>query len=659
MLKESKAKNRKTKAKLFKALAALSLLAAVPILSIAINTLLEGYRITSTPQTVDAHGQCRIISKTGGPDFFVPTRTAAEYQSFLNNPVPNANIQNCSITGCKLRYRLQDSLGNISAWQETPFGGTGNGNWVFGPTVVTNYLGTSKLQVGVFCAPDSYLKMGYKIRGNQGPYWDNGMTVISSIANQWVDGAWSGTGSYSCAIQGGDGACGTAVKDYATTGCTTRVEILNSDNTLRDFDTGDQSYYSKAATTGYAKIRYGIKCVSYPSVQAKQIVQCGADWSSLTNNYGGFYNGRVVRNFSAFAALKNDGSIVAWGDANAGGTGAPTGTGFVKIYPNGGAFAAIKSDGSVTAWGNANAGGTGAPTGTGFVDISSTSVTVYLYKTLNSVNGAFAALKNDGSIVAWGDANYGGSGAPTGAGFVKIYSNAGAFAALKNDGSIVAWGNAGYGGTGAPTGTGFVKIFATERAFAALKNDGSIVAWGDANYGGSGAPGATGIQEIYSNSCAFAALTSQGVILSWGGSSCGGSSAPTGGGFVRIYATETAFAALKNDGSIVAWGDANYGGSGAPTGAGFVEIYSNWGAFAALRSDGTIVSWGDSLRGGGSAPTGTGFVNIYSNGSAFAALKSDGSLVTWGASDAGGASGPAGTGFVNVIGGAQPCNNPL
>ena len=39
------------------------------------------------------------------------------------------------------------------------------------------------------------------------------------------------------------------------------------------------------------------------------------------------------------------------------------------------------------------------------------------------VNGnAFAALDASGAINAWGDSSYGGSGAPSGSGFVSIYS---------------------------------------------------------------------------------------------------------------------------------------------------------------------------------------------------------------------------------------------
>jgi hypothetical protein len=48
---------------------------------------------------------------------------------------------------------------------------------------------------------------------------------------------------------------------------------------------------------------------------------------------------------------------------------------------------------------------------------------------------AFAAIKADGSITAWGDSRYGGKDAPSDKGYTKIYSTGYAFAALKTEGS--------------------------------------------------------------------------------------------------------------------------------------------------------------------------------------------------------------------------------
>lgn len=68
--------------------------------------------------------------------------------------------------------------------------------------------------------------------------------------------------------------------------------------------------------------------------------ECGRSYSAHWSQYGGFFNGENLPNFKAFAALKADGSISAWGDAGSGGVGAPSDDGYVAIYPNVTSFAA-------------------------------------------------------------------------------------------------------------------------------------------------------------------------------------------------------------------------------------------------------------------------------------------------------------------------------
>ncbi|CAC9436974.1 hypothetical protein, partial [uncultured Gammaproteobacteria bacterium] len=67
--------------------------------------------------------------------------------------------------------------------------------------------------------------------------------------------------------------------------------------------------------------------------------------------------------------------------------------------------------------------------------------------------------------------------APLDSGYIEIYSTKYAFAALKADGSITAWGSS-LGGAGSPPDSGYTKIYSNEYAFAALKADGSITMWG-------------------------------------------------------------------------------------------------------------------------------------------------------------------------------------
>ena len=63
-----------------------------------------------------------------------------------------------------------------------------------------------------------------------------------------------------------------------------------------------------------------------------------------------------------------------------------------------------------------------------------------------------------------------------------------AFAALKEDGSVITWGDFNFGGDSSSVSndlqSGVAQIFSTWSSFAALKEDGSVIAWGDSSYGG-------------------------------------------------------------------------------------------------------------------------------------------------------------------------------
>lgn len=153
-------------------------------------------------------------------------------------------------------------------------------------------------------------------------------------------------------------------------------------------------------------------------------------------------------------------------------------------------------------------------------------------QTINSAFAAFAASRADGTVVAWGDASRGGSnvdgkdkyggsftGVPAGLGDVEIiFSNLWSFAALIDDGSVVAWGDMGNGGSRVPAGlTNVEYIYSTNSAYAAVKNDGSVEAWGSKRAGGTGVPaGLTNVRSISATYEAFAALSSDGSVVAWG-----------------------------------------------------------------------------------------------------------------------------------------------
>jgi hypothetical protein len=378
----------------------------------------------------------------------------------------------------------------------------------------------------------------------------------------------------------------------------------------------------------------------------------GGNSSSVANQLANAVS-QITSNYYAFAALKGDGSVITWGHSFYGGSSSSVASqlssGVTRIASTGSAFAALKSDGSVVSWGNSNAGG------------NSSSVASLLSSGVSKIFAtelAFAALKADGSVVTWGSSGNGGNSSGVASqlssGVTQIFSTDSAFAALKSNGSVVTWGNASFGGNSSAVSgflnSGVTQIFSTERAFAALKSNGSVVSWGDSRYGADSSSVtsrlASGVTQIFSSDGAFAALKSDGSVVTWGSIDFGGNSNSSllSSGVSQIYASGSAFAALKTNGSVVTWGSSSNGGNStgvaSQLASGVSRIVSTLGAFAALKSDGSLVIWGNTAYGGNNASVASqltaGVRDVFTSEAAFAALKADGSVVTWGPTSSGG-----------------------
>jgi len=373
---------------------------------------------------------------------------------------------------------------------------------------------------------------------------------------------------------------------------------------------------SDGTCKGYTSLGFGaVKSWGNPSYGGGTIP------SGLTSGIA-----KVVGAETAFAALKTDGTVKAWGGYSGGDV--PSGlTGVVDIVSSQHSFAALKSDGGVKAWGHSNHGGTDPGITSGVTKIFSN-------------DHAFAALKTDGSVQVWGNPSNGGTDPGITSGVVTIFSTGQAFAALKTDGSLQVWGYSDYGGSDPGITSGVQTIFSNYYAFAALKTDGSVVAWGNPSNGGTdpGIGAGSGITEIFSTDSAFAALKSDGSVVAWGNPSNGGTDPGITSGVVKIFSTVFAFAALKTDGSVQVWGHPDRGGTdpGIGAGSGITEIFSTSWAFAALKTDGSVKAWGNPTYGGADPGITGGVVDVVGNNYAFAAVKSDGSVQVWGHPDMGG-----------------------
>ncbi len=129
--------------------------------------------------------------------------------------------------------------------------------------------------------------------------------------------------------------------------------------------------------------------------------------------------------------------------------------------------------------------------------------------------------------------------------------------ALKKDGSVVAWGNNEFGQTAVPIGlTNIVSIAAGDAHNIALKNDGTVVAWGDNSNGQINVPPTLkNVKAISAGPNYSVALLKDGTVIAWGAFGryfdFASVSMPLGlSDVVSIASGDSYFCALKRDGGV-------------------------------------------------------------------------------------------------------------
>lgn len=98
--------------------------------------------------------------------------------------------------------------------------------------------------------------------------------------------------------------------------------------------------------------------------------------------------------------------------------------------------------------------------------------------TVMYITASAPANTTRGSLLAWGENNYGECNLPDGNDFVAVSAGVQNSLALRADGSLVAWGRNDYGECNVPDGSDFTAIGMGRYHGLALKSDGSVVAWG-------------------------------------------------------------------------------------------------------------------------------------------------------------------------------------
>jgi alpha-tubulin suppressor-like RCC1 family protein len=347
----------------------------------------------------------------------------------------------------------------------------------------------------------------------------------------------------------------------------------------------------------------------------------------------------------------------------------------------------------------------------------------------------------DGSAWAWGENSYGNLGNSTSsdsttpqqtvfdAAYLMDVSALDAFnhtLAVKNDGSVWAWGDNYYGQLGiaadkdvhptpiqVPGLTDIKAVAAGGYHSLALESDGTVWSWGG-NYDGQlgnrftnygyyeewhttpmrvVSPDGTGfltdVIAITASSSTSVALRANGTVWTWGSNSSGGLGIGTNDNdlhpvpvqvpgladIVAISGSNDHYMALRNDGTVWTWGDNYYGQLGDNTTlnrnspvqvvidpevaseylTGVIAIAAGLSHSVALKADGTVWTWGDNnyyQLGDGTlnyyhspvpiqvvGPSGEGNLlgisAIAADGNHTLAFKSDGTIWAWGANYSG------------------------
>ncbi|CAK0780287.1 exported hypothetical protein [Gammaproteobacteria bacterium] len=385
----------------------------------------------------------------------------------------------------------------------------------------------------------------------------------------------------------------------------------------------------------------------------------------------------VAAGYSHTVALRNDGTVVAYGDDSSGqlGLGRVLQSSF-PLQTNGvldvsqvsaGYYhtVALKTDGTVWSWGY-NAGGQlgdGSTTNSAvpvsvknLIDVVAISAGGYeTYREDTQIvlgSSHTVALKTDSTVWAWGDNDSGqlGDGTTTNSLIPVLVKNltkvaalsAGGYhtVALKTDGTVWAWGRNGSGQLGDGTANGssipiLVKNLTKVAAISAggyhtvaLKTDGTVWAWGSNGYGQLG----DGTTTNWNTPVQVTNLTNVTAI--------------SAGGDYTV--------ALKTDGTVWAWGSGQLG-DGTANGSSIPILVKNLTKVAAisaggyhtvaLKTDGTVWAWGANWYGQLGDDNGGPYVGslipvsvknltnvsmISAGGAHSVALKTDGTVWTWG-----------------------------
>ena len=233
-------------------------------------------------------------------------------------------------------------------------------------------------------------------------------------------------------------------------------------------------------------------------------------------------------------------------------------------------------------------------------------------------------IREDGSIVGWGQNHYGQSNAQVGK-FIAVSAGRYHSLGLRDDGSVVCWGDNNDGQCNTQVGK-FIAVSAGGYHSLGLRDDGSIVCWGNNNDGQCSAQDGKFI-AVSAGMHHSIGLREDGSVVCWGDNSDEQCNAPDSK-FTAVSAGGHHSTGLREDGSVVCWGNDTNRQRNAPDDK-FIAVSAGGYHSLGLREDGSVAGWGDNSSRQCNAPDGK-FIAVSAGGYHSLGLREDGSVALWG-----------------------------
>jgi hypothetical protein len=180
------------------------------------------------------------------------------------------------------------------------------------------------------------------------------------------------------------------------------------------------------------------------------------------------------------------------------------------------------------------------------------------------------ALRSDGVIVTWGPH---APRVPPDPGYTQAEAAYFHVVAVRQDGSVLAWGDNQHGQCDVPAlppGTTALKATGGIQHSAALLSDGSVLAWGSNSEGQCDVPPLPpGLRyvDVSANGYFTIGLVSDGSVVAWGSDLAGQTQVPAlppGLAYVEVAAGQEYGLALRSDGEVIGWGSEAHGQASVP-----------------------------------------------------------------------------------------------